>query len=67
MQLEFAVKVVMSDDEILERAREILASRLRRAASVLDAPDRVREYLTMHYAELQHEVLGCCGSTRAMH
>ena len=58
VQLEFAVKVVMSDDEILERAREILAGRLRRAASVLDAPDRVREYLTMHYAELQHEVFG---------
>lgn len=58
VQLEFALKVVMSDDEILERAREILAERLRRVASVFDAPDRVREYLTMHYAELQHEVFG---------
>ena len=29
VQLEFALKVVMTDDEILERAREILVARMR--------------------------------------
>ena len=58
VQLEFALKVVMTDDEILERAREILVARMREETWVFDSPNRVREYLKMQFAELQHEVFG---------
>lgn len=58
VQLEFALKVVMTDDEILERAREILVARMREETWIFDSPNRVREYLKMQFAELQHEVFG---------
>lgn len=58
LQLEFALKVVMSDDEILDRARDILARQLRQAETVFDSPSVVRDYLMMQCAELPHEVFG---------
>ena len=46
-----ALKVVMTDDEMLERAREILGARRREETWICDSPNRVREYLKMQFAD----------------
>src|ERR1017187_2397853 len=44
-------------EQILAAARQVLAHRVRRGAS-LSSPQKVREYLTMRLGYLDHEVFG---------
>ena len=44
-------------EQILAAARQLLAHRVRRGAS-LNSPQKVREYLTMRLGHLDHEVFG---------
>src|SRR5471032_1037953 len=44
-------------EQILAAARQVLAHRVRRGAS-LSSPQKVREYLTMRLGHLDHEVFG---------
>jgi DNA repair protein RadC len=46
-----------TSEHILAAARQILAHRVRRGAS-LNSPQKVREYLTMRLGHLDHEVFG---------
>jgi DNA repair protein RadC len=46
-----------SSEQILAAARQILAHRVRRGAS-LDSPQKVREYLTVRLGHLDHEIFG---------
>jgi len=43
--------------QILAAARQVLAHRVRRGAS-LSSPQKVREYLTMRLGHLDHEIFG---------
>jgi DNA repair protein RadC len=49
--------VPATTEQILAAARQVLAHRVRRGAS-LSSPQRVREYLTMRLGHLDHEVFG---------
>jgi hypothetical protein len=44
-------------EQILAAARQALAHRVRRGAS-LDSPQKVREYLTVRLGHLNHEIFG---------
>ena len=46
-----------SSEQILAAARQVLAHRVRRGAS-LHSPQKVREYLTVRLGHLDHEVFG---------
>jgi len=46
-----------SNEQILIVARQVLAHRVRRGAS-LQSPQKAREYLTLRLGELDHEVFG---------
>ena len=48
-----------SEDEIIARALEILARRLRDPGALFDSPQAVRDYLRLKIAALEHEVFGC--------
>lgn len=49
-----------AEDETIAQAIEILRRRLyHQDAPTLDSPTTVRDYLTLQYAALQHEVFGC--------
>jgi DNA repair protein RadC len=50
--------VMLDDDEILERARAILKSRMRTCKTVIDSPAVVREYLQHELCESEHEMFG---------
>lgn len=47
-----------SDDQIIARALEILASRLRQPGIALSSPQAVKDFLTLQLASLEHEVFG---------
>jgi len=46
------------EEEILAKAREILAKRVEREHDSLTSPAATREYLTMKLADLPHEIFG---------
>ena len=46
-----------SNEQVLAAARQLLAHRVRRGAS-LTSPQKVREYLTMRLGHLDHEIFG---------
>lgn len=49
-----------AEDETIAQAIEILRRRLyHQDAPTLDSPSTVRDYLTLQFATLQHEVFGC--------
>lgn len=50
--------VTAGEDDIIARALQILERRVN-TASVLDSPQRVKEYLCIHAAGLEHEQF-CC-------
>ena len=46
-----------SNEQVLAAARQLLAHRVRRGAS-LTSPQKVREYLTLRLGHLDHEIFG---------
>lgn len=56
---EYRVAAAISrEDEILQKARDILARRLMQTEYTVDSPSVVKDYLVSHLAEHQHEVFG---------
>lgn len=47
------------EDRVIAEALEILARRIKDPGESLQRPADVRDYLTLHLAQLQHEVFGC--------
>ena len=54
----YGAEVIEGEEEILAKAREILAKRLHRDGDVLTSPALVTDYLCMKLADLPHEVFG---------
>lgn len=50
---------VMTDEQILDRAMEILEERHKPGADLLKSPEDTKRFLRMRLAHLQHEVFGC--------
>ncbi len=50
---------VAGDDEVIARALEILAMRMRASGVYLDSPSVVRDWLRLRVGGLPHEVFGC--------
>ena len=55
----FQVATELTDDQILERAMQILEQRHAAGSDPLRSPADLRRYLRMRMAELQHEEFGC--------
>ena len=51
------VKHLASNEQILMAARQVLAHRVRRGAS-LQSPQKVGEYLALRLGSLDHEIFG---------
>lgn len=47
------------EDRVIAEALEILARRIKEPGETLQRPQDVRDYLTLHLAQLGHEVFGC--------
>ena len=56
---QYNVSTATSDDAIIEQAKAILLGRMRTPGCALNSPATVREYLTLHLAQLEHEVFSC--------
>jgi DNA repair protein RadC len=48
----------IKEDEIIEQAMRILEGRMRTIGITLTSTQAVKQYLTMHLSELEHEVFG---------
>jgi DNA repair protein radc len=47
-----------NEDQTIRSALTILRNRLRRAETYLASPEDARHFLTLRYAELEHEIFG---------